>query len=148
MLRTRFHSPSPAMVVALLALFVSLSGVAVGSLNIVPLAKKARVANVANNAKRLQHKTVNQVAARPSPASTAVDLVSVKETPFALNPGELNLFTVTCDTGQKALSGGYTTPGIVLGGPSALSADGRSWAIVLGNTGGATTGVVYAFCLR
>ena len=49
----KLRRPSPALVVASLALFVSLTGTAVSS-GIVPLAKRARVAD---NANRLGSKT-------------------------------------------------------------------------------------------
>ena len=57
----RFRYPSPALVVAVLALFVSLSGTAVAA-GVVPMAKKALFAN---NAGKLQGKTLQQVAALP-----------------------------------------------------------------------------------
>jgi hypothetical protein len=58
--------PSPALVVASLALFVALTGTAV-SAGIVPLAKRARVAD---NAKKLGGKTRAQIVATPGPATT------------------------------------------------------------------------------
>jgi Na+-transporting methylmalonyl-CoA/oxaloacetate decarboxylase gamma subunit len=51
--------PSPALVVALLALFISLSGTAVAA-GVVPLAKRALSADkakVADNARKLEGKT-------------------------------------------------------------------------------------------
>jgi hypothetical protein len=63
---TKLHRPSPALVVASLALFVSLAGTAV-SAGVVPLAKRALVAD---NAKKLGGKTRAQVAATPGPATT------------------------------------------------------------------------------
>jgi hypothetical protein len=62
----KLRRPSPALVVASLALFVSLTGTAV-SAGIVPLAKRARVAD---NAKKLGGKTRAQVVATPGPATT------------------------------------------------------------------------------
>jgi hypothetical protein len=93
--------PSPAMVVALVALFVSLSGTAVAAG--VPLAKRALFAS---NSGKLQGRTARQVAAMPgpatdlqgllpqeiaampSPASTASSLVVSASAPFALAPNE------------------------------------------------------------
>jgi hypothetical protein len=63
---SRLRRPSPALVVALLALFVSLAGTAVAA-GVVPLAKRALVAD---NAKKLGGKTRAQVAATPGPATT------------------------------------------------------------------------------
>ena len=51
--------PSPAMIVALLALFVALGGTAVAA-GVVPLAKRALVAD---NAKKLNGLTAGQIAA-------------------------------------------------------------------------------------
>jgi hypothetical protein len=62
----KLRRPSPALVVATLALFVSLTGTAV-SAGIVPLAKRARVAD---NAKKLGGKTRAQIVATPGPATT------------------------------------------------------------------------------
>ena len=59
--------PSPALVVAMLALLVALSGTAVAASLVVPLAKRALVAD---NAKKLGGKTRAQVAATPGPATT------------------------------------------------------------------------------
>ena len=57
MLGKRIRLPGPAMIVALLALFVALSGTAVAA-GIVPLAKRALVAD---NAKKLNGATLKQV---------------------------------------------------------------------------------------
>jgi hypothetical protein len=54
--------PSPALVVALVALFFSLAGGAIGAA-VVPLAKHALTADVANNAKKLGGKTPAQIRA-------------------------------------------------------------------------------------
>jgi hypothetical protein len=102
----RLRYPSPALVVAVLALFVSLSGTAVAA-GVVPMAKKALFAN---NAGKLQGKTLGQVAALPSPANKAASLVSVTSTPFSLGVSEERDFTVQCASGAKAISGGYTSP--------------------------------------
>ena len=58
--------PSPALVVALLALFVSLSGTAVAA-GVVPLAKRALTADkakVADNAKKLEGQTAAAIPRR------------------------------------------------------------------------------------
>jgi hypothetical protein len=154
----RLRAPSPAMVVALIALFVALSGTAfaVGS-KIVPHAKLADVALVANNAKKLGGKTPAQVAAMPGPASSAADLVSTKTGTFTLpvngpqfQPGD---FTVACDAGQKALGGGWHADRgdqAVVGIGSSPSADGGSWTVRLWNLSiqGPATGTVYVVCLK
>ena len=76
-MRKRFHLPSPAMVLATIALFVALTGTAVAA-GIVAKAKFAL------NAGKLQGSTAAQVAAMPGPASTAAGLVSTKSASFSL----------------------------------------------------------------
>ena len=142
----RFRYPSPALVVAVLALFVSLSGTAVAA-GVVPMAKKALFAN---NAGKLQGKTLQQVAALPGPSSKAATLVSVSSTPFSLGVSEERDFTVQCASGAKAISGGYTSPNTVLGFDSRPSPDGAGWGMYLVNlsNSAAGAGTVYAVCLR
>jgi hypothetical protein len=107
--------PSPATIIALLALFIAMSGTAVAA-GVVPLAKRALVAD---NAKALQGKTVTQllaherqpakkalesdridgmhaqdVAALPSPASTAAGMVNVKTGTWSVSPRDYRPFTV------------------------------------------------------
>src|SRR5262245_38374133 len=101
--------PSPAMAVALLALFVALSGTAVAA-GVVPLAKraltadKAKQAKVADVAKRLGDgataSLVDRASQSPGPASTVAGLVTVKTAPWSLAPGGYGDFTATCDAGQ------------------------------------------------
>ena len=56
-IKGRIPRPSPALVLAVVALFVALSGTAVAA-GVVPLAKRALVAD---NAKKLQGKTTAQI---------------------------------------------------------------------------------------
>src|SRR5690348_12469386 len=116
--------PSPALVVACVALVVALSGTAIAA-GIVPDARHAHNADVATralNADRLQGRTATQIAVAgaragaqlPGPASTAAGLVSLKTgTPVSLAVGQTGAFTVTCDAGARALSAGFAadTPG-------------------------------------
>jgi hypothetical protein len=140
----RLHRPSPAMIVALIALFVALGGTAVAAG--VPLAKRALSAD---NAKKLQGKTAAAVAATPGPASSAKDLVTFKTAPFALGPNAPGIFAATCDTGQKAITGGFTTAGLVISGSTAASPDGATFAIALANlVATPATGNVYAVCVK
>ncbi len=81
MLGKRIRLPGPAMIVALLALFVALSGTAVAA-GIVPLAKRALVAD---NAKKLNGATLKQVIGGIVTAAPA--LVSVQTQPWSLNGG-------------------------------------------------------------
>lgn len=142
----RIRHPSPALVISVLALFVSLSGTAVAA-GVVPMAKKALFAN---NAGKLKGKTLAQVAALPGPANKAAALVSVTSTPFSLGVSEERDFTVQCASGTKAISGGYTSPNTVLAFDSRPSADGAGWGVYLVNlsNSAAGAGAVYAVCLR
>ena len=142
----RIRHPSPALVIAVLALFISLSGTAVAA-GVVPMAKKALFAN---NAGKLQGKTLTQVAALPGPASKAASLVSVSTTPFSLGVSEERDFTVQCASGAKAISGGYTSPNSVLAFDSRPTPDGAGWGVYLGNlsNSAAGAGTVHAVCLR
>ena len=150
--------PSPALAIAVLALFVSLGGSAVAA-TVVPLAKRALSADkakVSDNAKKLGGKTAAQLtaaaAAKAGPASSAAGLVAVRSATFALNPDEQREFTIPCSAGEKALSGGYTydASALVMAVDSVPAADGGSWRLYLANfsdTEGAS-GTLQAVCLR
>src|SRR5215510_6524477 len=108
----RFKRPSPALVVATVALFIALGGTAGAVVNAaVPLAKRALTAD---NAKKLGGQTSQQIAQQaaqlPGPASSAAGLVTVKTTTWSLNPDHGGDFTVTCDAPQKAVGGGWDDP--------------------------------------
>jgi hypothetical protein len=145
---------SPAMVVALLALFVALSGTAVAA-GIVPLAKRALVAD---NAKKVGGSSLaqltaaaQQAASQPGPASTANSLITIKTAPWSLNGGAQNNFTTPCDAGQKAISGGFDNPsGDALGFDTRPTADGSGWQLYLVNlsSSAGASGTVYAVCLK
>ena len=159
----KLRLPSPAMAVALAALFVALSGTAVAA-GVPALAKRALVAD---NAKKLDGKTsaallatanaaakqaaqsaASSAAQQPGPASTAVGLVTVKTAPFALGAEQENYFTVTCDAGQKAIGGGYDNPiGSALGWDSRPTADGAGWTSYLSTANGGA-GSIFAVCLK
>lgn len=172
--------PSPAMVVAMVALFSGLGGYATAA-TAVPLAKRALQADnakkalVAENAKKLGGQSPAQLvqaatakasqaaegaveeaaqaaAALPGPASTIAGLVTVKTAPWSVAPGQDADFTVTCDAGQKAISGGWEDPG---GGghswdsrPAPDGAGWRTWVTVGSGAPGQQTGTVYAICVK
>jgi hypothetical protein len=81
----RIRRPSPALVVALIALFVSLSGTAIA-------AKPVARALFANNAGKLQGSTRAQViasaaaAVKPTPVTSVRGLVSVSSREFFALP--------------------------------------------------------------
>ena len=160
----RLRAPSPALVVAVIALFVALSGTAVAA-GVVPMAKRALFAN---NAGKLQGKSARQVAAMPGPAtslegmspddiaelagpaSTASSLVSTATVPFALAPSEEKDFSAQCPSGAKAVSGGYSTQNAVAGFDTRPTADGSGWTVYLANisSSASATGNLTAVCLR
>ena len=145
--------PSPALAVALLALFVSLSGTAVAA-GVVPLAKRALSADkakVADNAKKLEGQTaaglLQKAGQMPGPASSAAGLVSTKQVTDSLAGKSGRDYVIGCDSGRKVLSGGYSTTGDVLGFDSRPTSD-TSWSIYLGNGGDAAASVtLYAVCV-
>ena len=144
--------PSPALVIALLALFVSLSGTAVAA-GVVPLAKRALTAD---NSKKLGGQTADAIAAsaaqRPGPASSAAGLVTVKSAPWSLGAAGQNDFVVMCDAGQKAVGGGYDDPsGYAHPWDSRPTGDGVGWRTYLEvatNAPATQNGTVYAVCVR
>jgi hypothetical protein len=148
----RKHTPSPALVIALIALFVSLSGTAVAA-GVVPLAKRALSAD---NAKKLGGQTADAIAAsaaaRPGPASSAAGLVTVKTSQWSLAPDGENEFVVMCDSGQKAVGGGFDDAGgWGHAWDSRPTGDGAGWRTFITLSSSATgqqTGTVYAICLR
>lgn len=140
----RMRLPSPAMVVALLALLVALSGTAVAA-GVVPLAKRALVAD---NAKKLSGQTLAQIVGGIGAAVPT--LISVKSQPWSLNPNGGNDFSATCDAGQKAIAGGFDNPsGAALSSDTRPSSDGASWRIFLFNlsSSAAASGNIYVVCL-
>jgi hypothetical protein len=172
----RIHWPSPAFVLALLALLVALSGTAVAA-GVVPVAKRALVAD---NAKKLQGQTSTQVVALASAhtrladdanllqGKTADALVALAQTksvssfitlkqglfsmPKAPNSGgaaTLDL-TLPCDAGQKAISGGFqfSQPPSYLD-ESGPTADGKAWHLLIENDSSAdgSFGNTYVICV-
>jgi len=159
--------PSPALIVALIALFVALGGTAGAVVTqAVPLAKRALIADNAKKlggktaaqvaatpgpATTLGGKTADQIAATPGPASSIAGLVSTKSAPWSLNPSQVSTFTVACDAGQKATGGGVDNPvGIALGFESKPGVDGASWSVEEANLSSSApaSGNVYVVCVR
>jgi hypothetical protein len=156
----KMRRPSPALVVATVALFVGLGGTAGAVVaQAVPLAKRALVAD---NAKKVGGQTAAQLSANaakaaqaaasaPGPASTASSLISVKSAPFALSADGQGAFTATCDAGQKAIGGGYANPvGTAFSVDTGPTSDGAGWSIYLLEATGSSSaiGIVQAICLR
>ena len=143
-----------ALVVAMLSLFVALSGTAGAVVSAaVPLAKRALVAD---NAKKVGGQTpaqiAQQAAAQPGPASTAAGLVTVKTGSWSNSAGSGNDFTVASDSGQKAVGGGWDDPaGWSHSWDDRPTSDGGGWHVYV-TTGsdapGSQSGGLYAVCLR
>lgn len=154
----RFKRPSPALVVAMIALFVALGGTAGAVVAAaVPLAKRALVAD---NSKKLNGFTANQIAsaalraslqespAGPRPASSVAALVSTKTATTTLPAGGEGEFSVSCDAGQKVAGGGFSSDGSVFNLDSFPAAE-NTWRLYLANGGSASANVtLYATCLR
>jgi hypothetical protein len=137
----RFRLPSPAMVVACLALFVAMSGTAIAAS---PVVKRALFAN---NAGKLQGRTAAQVAAMPGPASTASGLLSIKGQSDSLPAGAERDFVIACDAGKKIVSGGFASSGVVLAADSRPTND-SAWGTYLVNVGSQGAQVtLYAVCV-
>jgi hypothetical protein len=142
---SKIRLPSPALVIAVIALFVALGGTAFATVNaIVPKAK------LSLNSLKLQGKTAAQVAAIPGPATSAAGLVAVRTVSFSLGAGGVQQVSAACQSGEKAVGGGYSTSGAVLSATSAPSSDGSSWQMVLVNfdSSAGTSGTGYAVCLK
>ena len=141
-MRNKLRLPSPAMVVACVALLVATSGTAVAAS---PIVKRALFAN---NAGKLQGKTAADVAALPGPASSAMGLLSMKTQAASLGANSGQEFAISCDAGKKVVSGGWSTSGAVLALDSRPTSD-ATWSVYLGNASqsqGANVSV-YAICL-
>jgi hypothetical protein len=143
---SKLKFPSPALVLASIALFVALSGTAVAA-GVVPLAKRALQAD---NARKLGGKTPAQIASLPGPATSASGLVTTKTAAFSLNPNEGKDVIVACDAGQKAIGGGFDSNGPVFNLDMRPMGDGAAWAVYVANAhdSQAASGTVYAVCLR
>jgi hypothetical protein len=150
----RIPHPSPAMVVAMIALLVALSGTAFAA-GVVPVATRALNAD---NAKKLQGKTSAQLLTLASAKSQLADdashlqgktadeivaaaqtksvsgFVTIKQSNFSMGFGAIVDYTMSCDAGQKAISGGsqYSqAPAVVV--ESRPTADGSAWKVMLAN---------------
>jgi hypothetical protein len=138
--------PSPALVVAALALFVALSGTAVAA-GVVPLAKRSLVADTAKNSLKLGGRTAAQVGSLAPPPN-----IYYKTGPWTLAAGaDPTDFTITCDQGEHVISGGYDNPdGNALAQDTHPTADGTGWVVNLQDLSPSsdTSGTLYAVCLR
>jgi hypothetical protein len=154
----KLRLPSPAIVVAVVALLVALSGTAVAAQQIVPLAKRALTADkakVATNAKKLGGQTsaalVQRASQAPGPASTAAGLLTVKnQSAGQLAASSGNAFSISCEAGQKIMSAGFLSDGPVLIAVASYPTSATSWTMGLLNLSDSTPANVtmYATCLK
>jgi len=130
------------MVVALIALFVSLAGTAVAQ---TPAVKRALFAV---NAGKLKGKTLKQVAAMRGPTNSVGDLVYPRTADRVMQPNQQTDVTVGCGPDGKALSGGYFSDDGVAMRDSRASTE-SAWTFRLVNLGeGAADVTVQVICLR
>ena len=161
---TRTKRLSPALVVAMVALFVALGGTAgaVVSAAVPALAKRALVAD---NAKKLGGQTSAQIIASASakgaqaalsqspagarPASTTAGLVVTKSQAVGSLPSvTFRTVQIACDAGQTAIGGGMSSDGIVVMGDN-YPLNSTTFEIGFVNLGSAAANVtVYVVCLK
>jgi hypothetical protein len=138
----KLRTPSPALVISLIALFVSLAGTSIAA---VPPVKRALFAT---NAGKLQGKKLKEVAALPGPTRSVGDLVYPRTVDRVLQRGQETDVTASCGPGGKAISGGYFSDEGVATRDSRASTD-NAWTYRLVNLGEATADVtVQVICLR
>jgi hypothetical protein len=154
---SKLRWPSPAIVLASIALFVALTGGAVAASQAVPpRAKFADKAGVAANALKLQGKTVGQIVASvpaPPPVSSVASLVSTATANYSVNAGAEQSVTATCPAGSKALGGGFSNPTTapVLSFGSGPTSDGAGWTedLINGSSQGTVgSGQVFVTCIK
>jgi hypothetical protein len=156
----RIKRPTPAFVVAMVALFVALGGTAGAVVTAaVPLAKHALLAD---NAKKLGGQTAKQIVAAgatagasasaqvPGPASTAAGIVTRKTSSGSVGAGGAQAFSIACDSGQKVLGGGFSSDGPLLVAITDGPVDDATWGIGLINLDEAAghNVTLYATCIK
>jgi hypothetical protein len=159
----RMKRPSPAFVVAMVALFVALGGTAGAVVTqAVPLAKRALLAD---NAKKVGGQTSAQIISKAAqqgasqalqlspagarPASTATGLVvSKSQAAGSVDPGTVRVAQIACDSGQTVVGGGMSSDGAVATFDS-YPLNATTWEVGFGNLGaGAANISTYALCLK
>jgi hypothetical protein len=134
--------PSPALVVSLIALFISLAGTSIAA---VPPVKRALFAS---NAGKLQGKKLKEVAAMPGPTRSIGELVFARTVDRKLRRGQEADVTASCGPGAKAISGGFVSDGGVATRDTRASRD-NAWTYFVVNLGETAARVtVQAICVR
>ena len=174
-IRLRARRPGAPLIIAMLALFVALSGTGIAA-GVVPLAKraltadKAKVANVANVAKnslKLEGQTAAHVAATPGPADTLNGQTAAQIIAAASAAGSLKLtihstgwhldnshqaidWYANCNAGEKAVGGGWDeTEGDAKFPYNRPKPDDSGWwlkTIADGDAGAPAGGTVWVIC--
>jgi hypothetical protein len=138
----KLRTLSPALVISLIALFVSLAGTSMAA---VPPVQRALFAD---NAGKLQGKKLKQVAAMPGPTRSVGDLVYPRTAERMLQRGQETDVTVSCGPGGKALSGGYFSDDGVAVRDTRASTE-SAWTYRVVNLNESTAEVtVQVICLR
>ncbi len=163
----RFRLPSPAMVVAIVALFIALSGSAVAGVLItsadikdgtilgrdiankaITSTKLAQGKGSGLNADKVDNLSSEQMVAMPGPASTAVGLLTTRTTNNTIAPGAAGDYTAACAPGEKATGGGSSSFGAVLTLDSRPNTE-SSWSTFVANVGDQPVALtVWVVCLR
>jgi hypothetical protein len=137
----KLRMPSPALVISLIALSISLGGTSIAA---VPPVKRALFAS---NAAKLQGKKLREVAALPGPTRSVGDLVFPRTVDRVIQPGQATEVTASC--GQaKAISGGFFSDDAVSLRDTRATTE-SAWTYRLVNVGqGAAEVSVQVLCLR
>jgi hypothetical protein len=151
-MRKRF---SPSMIVALVALFVALSGTAVAS----GLMSGTQIRNHTIGAAKLTPNAITFLRGNTGPQGTVgpvgsvgpaggfdISKVTYVQGPVAdLAPGQVASYFATCPSGTKVIAGGGYTSLAVVGG--SITNDGLSWHVVLVNMTPITLPGLYAIAV-
>jgi hypothetical protein len=142
----RIRLPSPAMTVALIALFIALAGSATAGV-VVSFAQRS---GLANNSKKLQNKTAAQVAAMPGPPNSVQSLISVRTSNVVINAGGFGTFQVSCSGAERVIAGGFSAAGGTVVPGDSYPISNSTWQMVLNNILGLTPANVtlYAVCTK
>jgi hypothetical protein len=165
---SRLARPTPAFVIALVALFVSLAGSAAatgvlvsskeirdGSIRGVDLANRTVPASKLLQGKgsgvdadKVDGLSSEQVAALPGPASSVAGLLTTRTANYSLGAGDAGDFTVQCAQGEKVTGGGSSSFGSLFLLDSRPNTE-TSWAVYVANMGEQSAAfTVWAICAR
>ncbi len=152
----RLRAPSPAFVIALIALFVALGGTTYAAVRLPRNSVgTAQLRNGAVTKKKIQPKTLGALKGQVGPqgpqgpqgtqgqagAPGATNVVSRKGTAVAVDPGTSALATATCAQGETVVGGGGngSQPPVVLWAsvpspPGVSAAPATGWTVTAYNT--------------